>query len=159
MDLDGFHHYDGLYKPADVEGIRLSTPVTLMNARFTRDPELMFSGAGKQIAKFSVVTSRRTFNKTSNEWEETDTSFWDCTAFDRLAENVLESCTKGTLVAVIGRARQENWEKDGQKRSKVAVIADDVAVSLKWDKVEIIKGEGRQAAMSGKSRGNDDPPF
>jgi single-strand DNA-binding protein len=136
----------------------MSTPVTL-NGRFTRDPELMFSGAGNQIAKFAVVTSRRTLNKTSNEWEETDTSFWDCTAFGKLAENVLESCTKGTLVIVFGRAKQENWEKDGQKRSKVVVIADEVAVSLKWDQVQVIKAEARQPAMSGKSKGTDEPPF
>lgn len=118
----------------------------------------MFGKAGTAIAKFAIVTSRRVKNKQTDQFEDADTSFWDCTCFGKLAENVIESCTKGTLVTVTGHARQETWEKDGQKRSAVRVIADDVAASMKWDTLEVHR-EQRERVTAGKSRGIDDPPF
>lgn len=121
---------------------------------------MIMSNKGSPIAKFSVVTARRVKDQQSGEWTEVDVSFWDCTAFSKLAENVIESCTKGTLVTVSGYARQETWpdKTTGEKRTAVRVIADDVAVSMKWDKVEVLR-EQRERVTAGKSRGIDDPPF
>ena len=55
-----------------------------------------------------------------------------------LAENVSASCPKGTRVTVVGRLEQREYEtKDGEKRDTVEVVADDVAPSLRWARVEV----------------------
>src|SRR5262245_60349540 len=99
----------------------MSTQVTL-RGRLTGDPEMRFTANGKPVARFSVVTSRRFKNERSGEWEDRDTTFWDCVAFGQLAENVAESLEKGTAVIVTGSAASEEWEgKDGQKRRSTKV--------------------------------------
>jgi len=133
----------------------MSAPVTI-KGRLTRDPELTFLSSGKPMAKFSVVTNDRFKNDKTGEWEDKDTSFWDCTAFGPIAENICESAEKGTGVIVTGKVRQETWEKDGEKKSKFAVIADDFAVSCKFRIVKVT--EGASSNGGGKSY-NDEPPF
>jgi single-strand DNA-binding protein len=118
------------------------------NGRLTRDPELRFTSGGKAVAQFTVVTSRR-FNN-NGTWEDKDTSFWDCTAFGEMAENICENLKKGDSVLVSGQMRQETWEKDGQKKSAWRVLVDDVGPSIKWTK---------KAAGSSSSSYSDEPPF
>lgn len=133
----------------------MSAPVTL-NGRLTKDPELRFSGAGNAVAVFTVVTDRRRKNKDSGEWESTETSFWDVTAFGQLAENVCESLLKGQRVVVVGDAHQETYEaKDGSgKRSTWKVIAQDAGPSLRYDKATVT-----QQAERGQQRQMEKAPF
>jgi single-strand DNA-binding protein len=126
----------------------MSTPVTL-TGRLTRDPELRFSASGKPVTKFAVVTSRRFKNQQTSEWEDRDTTFWDCVAFGELAQNVAESLTKGTAVVVTGHAAQEEWQtKDGEKRRSMKVVAEDVAPSLRWASARIAKATRSGPATS-----------
>lgn len=142
----------------------MSTPVTL-RGRLTRDPEIRFSAKGNPVANFSVVTSRRWKNDQTSEWEDRDTTFWDCIAFGQLAENIGESLTKGTAVVVTGNAFQEEWEdKSGNKRRSLKVTADDVAPSLRTASAKIAKAERRSAQDTSKPAGDDpwardEPPF
>lgn len=117
--------------------------------RLTRDPELRFTSGGKAVAQFTVVTSRR-FNN-NGTWEDKDTSFWDCTAFGEMAENICETLKKGDSVLVHGQMRQETWEKDGQKKSAWRVLVDDVGPSIKWTK--------KTSSGSSSSSYSDEPPF
>lgn len=97
-----------------------------------REPELRFTPNGQAVANFGVAVSRRWQNRQTNEWEEA-TSWIDVTCWAQLAENVAESVGRGTRVTVTGRLDQRSWETDnGDKRSKVEIVADDVAISLKW---------------------------
>lgn len=97
-----------------------------------REPELRFTPSGQAVASFGVAVSRRWMNRQTNEWEEA-TSWIDVTCWGQLAENVAESVGRGTRVTVAGRLDQRSWETDsGDKRSKVEIVADDVAISLKW---------------------------
>lgn len=146
----------------------MSTPVSLAG-RLTADPELKFSQSGQPVARFTVVTSRRVKNDRSGEWEDKDTSFWDCTAFGQLAENIAESLAKGTAVLVSGRAAQRTWEtQDGQKRRSVEVVADDAAPSLRWASAKVNRAERRSQGAgsreaspqaSGPGAYTDEPPF
>lgn len=107
----------------------------------TRDPELTFSNSGQGIAKFGVAVNTRKQDAGGN-WVDGDTDFFDITAFGTLAENVAETITKGTRVVVHGRLKHSTWEtKDGDKRSKVEVIADEVGPSLRWATAEVKKTE------------------
>ncbi len=120
----------------------MSTPVTL-TGRLGQDPELKFGNNGKAIARFSVVTSRRVLDKTTNTWTDEDTTWWNCTAFGPLAENIAESLEKGCLVIVVGRAHNESWndKNTGEKRTAMKVIADEVAPSLRFATAKIQKAQ------------------
>ena len=108
----------------------------------TREPELRFTASGQAVATFGVAVNRRWQNR-NNEWEES-TSFFDVTCWAQLAENVAESVPKGGRVVVTGRLDQRSWEtQEGDKRSKVDIVADDVAPSLRWATAQITKNERR----------------
>lgn len=108
----------------------------------TRDPELRFTSAGLAVCNFSVASNRRWMNKSTNDWEE-KVSFFDVTVWADHGQNVAESVLKGDRVVVTGRMEQRSWETEtGDKRSKVEIVADVVAVSLEWATVsEIVKND------------------
>jgi single-strand DNA-binding protein len=96
------------------------------------EPELRFSQTGTAILRLRVVSSDRKKNDATGEWEDSDTLWLDVTAFNKLAENCAESITKGDLVLIQGKLRTEEWtdRESGDKRSKIAMIADVIAASL-----------------------------
>lgn len=107
----------------------------------TRDPELRFTPSGQGVATFGLAVNRRWQNKRTQEWEEA-TSFFDIVCWGQLGENVAESVTKGTRLIVTGRLDQRNWEtQDGEKRSKIEVVADEVGPSLRWATVTVTRNE------------------
>lgn len=123
----------------------------------TRDPELKFTNAGQAVTGFGVAVNRRWFNKATNDWDE-DTSFFDVTCWAQLAENVAESIPKGARVVVSGRLDQQQWENDaGEKRSRVQIVADEVAPSLRWATATVVKTERQTPAA--KPAGSDEEPF
>jgi single-strand DNA-binding protein len=114
-----------------------------ITGNLTREPELRFTPSGAAVATFGVAVNRRWQNRQTNEWEE-QVSYFDVTAWNQLAENVSECLTKGTRVTVSGRLEQRSWEtQEGDRRSKIEIVADDVAASLRWATVGITKNERR----------------
>ena len=104
----------------------------------TRDPELRFAQSGTAIAQFGVAWNRR------RQDQEDEVSFFDVTCFGQFAENVAESVKKGVRVVVYGTLQQRSWETDhGDRRSKVEILADDVAPSLRWATAEVTRNEYR----------------
>ena len=104
----------------------------------TRDPELRFTQGGAAVASFGVA-----WNMKNRDGEES-VSFFDVTCWRSLAENVAESITKGTRVVIYGRLDHRTWEtQDGEKRSKIDIIADEVAPSLRWAAAEVSRNEFR----------------
>ncbi|MGB5758490.1 MAG: single-stranded DNA-binding protein [Acidimicrobiales bacterium] len=131
----------------------------------TREPELRFTPSGQAVASFGIAVNRRWQNRQTQEWEEA-VSFFDITAWAQLAENAAETVGKGTRVTVTGRLDQRSWEnQEGEKRSKVEIVADDIAVSLRWATAEVIKNEradgggGRSGGGGGASRTDGPPPY
>jgi single-strand DNA-binding protein len=115
----------------------------------TRDPELRFTPSGQAVANFGVAVNRTWTNRQSNEREEA-TSFFNVTCWAQLAENVAESVQKGARIVVTGRLEQRSWETpDGEKKSTVEIIADEVAPSLKWATAQITKNERRDGGFQG----------
>ncbi len=100
-----------------------------IRGRLTRPADVRQTPSGKTVADFSIAMNERRKNA-SGEWEDGPTSFIDCAAWGYQAERVGD-LDKGALMVVAGRLKQETWEKGGQKRSKIRVIADSVdAVAL-----------------------------
>ncbi len=104
-----------------------------------RDPELRFTAAGYENCQLTVAVGRRWVDKATGE-ERDETSFFDVECWGELAENVSESLRKGHRVTVEGRLRQRSWlDKDEVRHYRVDVVADDVAVSLRWARAKVAK--------------------
>ena len=127
----------------------------------TRDPELRFTPSGQSTASFGLAVNRRWQNRQTQEWEEA-TSFFDIVCWRDLADNVSESLSKGSRVIVVGRLEQRSWEdQDGNRRSKVEVIADEIGPSLRWATAKVEKAERRTpdgGVGGGGGRGAEPPP-
>jgi single-strand DNA-binding protein len=97
--------------------------VTLMG-NLTRDPELRQTPNGQNVTSFSLALNR-SYKDASGEWQEA-TDYIDIVAWGPLAERVSQYLSKGRRCLVQGRLQSRSWEQEGQKRSKVEVLANDV---------------------------------
>lgn len=95
-----------------------------ISGNLTRDPELRTTQTGMSILRFGVAVNDRRKNA-DGDWEDVP-NFIDCTVFGRRAEGVEPYLSKGSKVAIEGKLRWSSWEKDGQKRSRLEVIVDEI---------------------------------
>ncbi len=96
-----------------------------ISGNLTRDPEIRATQAGTSILTFGVAVNDRRRNPQTGEWEDFP-NYIDCVVFGARAEPLSRFLTKGTRVAIEGKLRWSQWERDGQKRSKIEVIVDEV---------------------------------
>lgn len=90
----------------------------------TKDPEQKQAGT-HTIASFSIAVNRR--SKGADGQAKEDVSFFDCEAWNKTAELVMQYLKKGRTVLVGGRLQQDRWQSaEGQNRSKVKIVADNV---------------------------------
>ncbi|MFW5811629.1 MAG: single-stranded DNA-binding protein [Alkalispirochaetaceae bacterium] len=99
--------------------------VVALTGRLTRDAELKYTNSGMAICAFSVAVNRR--RKQGDDWVD-EANFFDVTLFGRRGEAIQRYLTKGTQVAVQAELRQDRWEQDGNRRSKIQIIANDIAL-------------------------------
>ena len=92
-------------------------------ARLTRDAELKYLGTGTAVLKFSIAVNSR--KKQSDEWVD-EASFYDCVFYGKGGESISTYMVKGKQIAIEGRLHQARWESDGQNRSKVEIVIDNV---------------------------------
>ena len=102
----------------------------LCSGNLTRDAEIRRTGQGLTIASFCVAVNSRRKNQQSGEWENYP-NYVDVTAFGNKAERCEYGLTKGAKVFIDGELRWSSWEKDGQKRSKLEVVANDIELTKK----------------------------
>jgi single-strand DNA-binding protein len=114
---------------------------TALSGNLTRDPEIRYTRDGQATTVFGLAVNRRWQDRETREWEET-TSFFDVVCWRELAENAALSLTRGMRVVVIGRLEQRTWEtEEGERRSKVEVVADDLGTSLRFATVDVHRTE------------------
>ncbi|MDA3010504.1 MAG: single-stranded DNA-binding protein [Ilumatobacteraceae bacterium] len=138
-----------------------SNSITL-TGNLTRDPELRFTTGGRGVASFGLAVNRR--YQVNGEWQE-QVSFFNIVCWGDLGENVAATLTKGSRCIVSGRLEQRSWEtNDGEKRSVVEVIADEVGPSLRWATAQVERTErsgdfgGGSGGSSGGSSGGGRSP-
>src|SRR5919202_5337190 len=125
--------------------------VTLVG-NVTRDPELRFTPSGQPTATFGLAVNGIWNDRQTNERREA-VSFFDIVCWREMAENASESLQKGARVLVTGRLEQRSWEtQEGERRSKIEVIADEVGPSLRWATAEIRKNDRRAPGDNGPAR-------
>ena len=108
--------------------------ITLVG-NLTRDPELRFTTTGRGVASFGIAVGRR--YQVNGEWQE-QTSYFNVTAWGQLGENAAASLTKGARVVVTGRLEQREYTtREGDKRTAIDVIADELGPSLRWATAQV----------------------
>lgn len=150
-------------------------PITVVGS--ITEPELKFLPSGKALATFSLAQNSRV--KVGEEWQDGEPTWFRVSVFGPMAENVVESFPeKGTRVIVQGGMKTNAWEKDGEKRTSLEIVADAVGPDLRWATAKPVKvgqgggGQARPAEGSGMTRtrtapaadpwatpASNDPPF
>lgn len=91
----------------------------------TRDPELKVTQSGTSVLSFGVAVNDSRRNRQTGEWEDYP-NFVDCHVFGNQADALSRILRKGMKVTIDGKLRYSSWERDGQRRSKLEVIVNDV---------------------------------
>ena len=97
----------------------------IISGNLTRDPDLRSTASGMAVLSLGVAVNDRRRNQQTGEWEDYP-NFVDCTMFGTRAESLARFLSKGTKVTIEGKLRWSQWERDGQKRSKLEVVVDDL---------------------------------
>ncbi|MFM7410970.1 MAG: single-stranded DNA-binding protein [Actinomycetota bacterium] len=135
--------------------------ITLVG-NLTRDPELRFTTGGRGVASFGIAVGRR--YQVNGEWQE-QTSYFNITAWGQLGENAAATLAKGSRVIVTGRLEQREYTtRDGDKRTAIEVVADELGPSLRWATAQVERqsgqsgqGGGNRGANAGAASRGDDP--
>jgi single-strand DNA-binding protein len=130
-------------------------PVTIIG-NLTADPELTFTTTGQAKLSFSVANTHIWYDAAGEKQEKT--SYFNVTAWRYLAENSARTLEKGIGVVVYGRLEQRSYEdKEGNKRSIVELVAEEVAISTK--SLETIERRQRsEGSEGGAPRGGSAQP-
>ena len=124
----------------------------ILIGRITKDvgsDERSFSFVGNGTAKAVVSLAVNRSVKKGDNWED-EVSFIDCTIWGRTAENLKDKLTKGKQVCVHGYLKQDRWEKDGQKQSRLNIVAESV---------QLLGGGNKQNDGQNDSGFPEDNPF
>jgi single-strand DNA-binding protein len=138
------------------------TTLTLVG-NLTADPELRFTPNGVAVAKFTVASTPRTFDKATNSWVDGETLFMSCTVWRQAAENAGESLTKGMRVFVSGKLKSRSYEvKEGGKRTVMELEVETFGPDLTRASAKVTKNppaSGSTSAPAVSSDLEDETPF
>lgn len=120
---------------------KMSINKCFLVGNLTRDMDVAYTSTGTPIGNFGIAVNDRRKNNRTGEWEDCP-NFIECTLFGTRSEKLEQYLTKGTKVSIDGKLHWSQWEKDGQKRSKIEVFVDNIEL------------------MGGRSKSNqsDEPP-
>jgi single-strand DNA-binding protein len=121
--------------------VRNSVPICVVG-NLTDDPELRFTSSGAAMTKFTIAVNPRFYDKASGEWKDGDASFYRCTAWRGLAENLAESLKRGHRVVLAGTIAERRWQDttDPTKtRSAWEVTAEAVGPDLTYAQASVRK--------------------
>jgi len=130
-----------------------------ITGNLTRDPELKATAGGMSVLKLGVAVNDRRKNQQSGEWEEFP-NFIDVTVFGARGEALAKFLSKGAKVAIEGKLRWSQWENpQGEKRSKLEVIADEVEFMSSRDSGSGSYTPPVSAASGGSADDGEEIPF
>lgn len=96
-----------------------------ITGNLTRDPDLRSTASGTAVLSFGIAVNDRRKSPQTGEWEDVP-NFFECVTFGNRANALGDILTKGMKVAIAGKLHYSSWEKDGQKHSKVDIIANEI---------------------------------
>ncbi|MCQ9340837.1 single-stranded DNA-binding protein [Corynebacterium phoceense] len=139
----------------------MALPNITATGNIVADPELRFFNDGNAVVNFRIACNGRKKNRETGQWENGDTTFLTCSAFNGLAENIEQQFGKGKKITVAGQLKQREYEKDGQKRTVFEVTVNEASEPV----AKFNNNDGPQGGFS-EAQGNvnsvmnnDTPPF
>lgn len=114
-------------------------PRVTFSGNLTGDPELRYVASGKPVTSFTVAVNAFNKNRATGQYEKGESTFFRCAVWGDMAENTAESLTKGTRVNVEGRLTVRQYESQGQTRTSLDVVVDEIGPSLRYAKTTITK--------------------
>lgn len=142
------------------------TVVTVVGNIVEDQVDLRFTPSGAAVAKFTVASTPRTYDKQTSAWKDGETLYLKVSVWRQQAENCGETLARGMRVVVQGRLSQRSYEdKEGVRRTVYELEGDEVAVSLRSATAQVTKSGGqgrgqeayRQASRQTSQEGRDDP--
>lgn len=97
----------------------------MLSGNITRDPEVRMTASSTPVLSYGLAANDRRRNSETGEWEDCP-NFIDCSMFGTRAERISSHMAKGNKIAVDGKLRFSQWEKEGQRRTKLEVIVEDI---------------------------------
>jgi single-strand DNA-binding protein len=125
----------------------------ILVGRLTRDPETKTIN-GNQLSLVSIANGRK--YKSNGESKE-ETNYFDCQIWGKLSEIVSKYCSKGSQVCIEGRLKQDRWEKDGKKNSRILIVVENL--QMLGGKKEGNHQEPQSFEDMGEGVDPDDMPF
>lgn len=132
-------------------------------AGIVSEPEIRFSDSGKAWAKVRVVMKDRKRGQ-NGEWEDGEPMFIDLLCFGKIAENLVDSATKGDSLVFDGKLSPNKWtDKEGVERNDMRIIADEIGVALTWGTAKtnrMLESSGAAAVSApGEESQDTEAPF
>jgi single-strand DNA-binding protein len=122
----------------------------------TADPELRFTPSGAPVANFTVASTPRNFDRSTNEWKDGDAMFLNCAVWRQAAENVAESLTKGMRVIVQGRLKSRTYEtREGEKRTVFEIEVEEIGPALKYATAKVTRSSSGGGGGGGNWSGGN----
>lgn len=128
------------------------TVITIVG-NLTADPELRTTSAGAQVASFTIASTPRSWNRSTNQFEDGQALFMRCSAWRDLATHCAQSLAKGMRVIAQGRLQQRSYQaKDGSNRTVIEMTVDEIGPSLKYATAQV---QRQQHGNGGGFQGNN----
>lgn len=128
------------------------TVITIVG-NLTADPELRTTSAGAQVASFTIVSTPRSWNRSTNQFEDGQALFMRCSAWRDLATHCAQSLAKGMRVIAQGRLQQRSYQaQDGSNRTVIEMTVDEIGPSLKYATAQV---QRQQHGNGGGFQGNN----
>lgn len=128
------------------------TVITIVG-NLTADPELRTTSAGAQVASFTIASTPRSWNRSTNQFEDGQALFMRCSAWRDLATHCAQSLAKGMRVIAQGSLQQRSYQaQDGSNRTVIEMTVDEIGPSLKYATAQV---QRQQHGNGGGFQGNN----
>ncbi|HWU31032.1 MAG TPA: single-stranded DNA-binding protein [Microbacterium sp.] len=126
------------------------TVITLVG-NLTADPELRYTQNGLPVANFTIASTPKTLDKTTNQWKDGEALFLRCSVWREFAEHVAGSLAKGMRVIAQGRLRQHSYQdRDGNNRTAIELEVDEIGPSLRYATAQVTRAQAPQGGQAGR---------
>lgn len=121
-------------------------PIITLIGNLTADPVIRFTQRGDAVANFTVASTPRTFDRTTNQWRDGEALFMNCVAWRNLAQNISDSLTKGSRVIVSGRMKSNSYQdREGNNRRSIEIDVEEIGPSLRYATATVNRTSGRSS--------------
>lgn len=132
-------------------------PQITVVGRLIADPEIRALPSGVMVTNVVLAANERKYNRDTQQYENGDSTVLRGTLWRQYAENVANSLRKGDNVIAVGRLRQKEWEKNGEKRTGVELDIDDIGPSLRFSVVATSSPFDGDRRSSQSTTADDEP--